>query len=156
MTIDRGKLEDVLRNTFENNDLSDVAQPVSIEQKLEKINTSNEQEEENKTKFCSKCKRTLLLKDYRYGKYIMGYCKDCYKTYQKHLYALKRGNNQGTCPICLVNTKLVFDHHHTDMKERGRICRSCNAGLGMFNDSLENLNRAIEYLQIYENKKSLE
>lgn len=59
----------------------------------------------------------------------------------------------GTCAIChtdkpTLNGKGSFriDHCHTTGKVRGLLCNKCNAGLGMFSDKIEMLNRAIAYL----------
>lgn len=63
-------------------------------------------------------------------------------------------NSQGNvCAICGTDDpgKLDFcaDHCHDTGQKRGVICRKCNAGLGHFKDSVENLNAAIEYLEYY-------
>lgn len=42
---------------------------------------------------------------------------------------------------------LFVDHCHTTNKVRGLLCSKCNSGLGMFEDSQENLTRAISYLK---------
>jgi hypothetical protein len=53
------------------------------------------------------------------------------------------------CPICLRATHrkdFVSDHCHATGLSRAWICRSCNAGLGMFKDDACALERAIAYL----------
>ena len=61
------------------------------------------------------------------------------------------------CPICLkCETELVgnggnagvwvVDHDHSTDTFRGHICHNCNRGLGVFEDSTERLQRAIDYL----------
>lgn len=52
--------------------------------------------------------------------------------------------------------KLAFkdvhlDHCHTTGKFRGNLCENCNLGLGRFKDSIDNLNKAIDYLQKTDN-----
>lgn len=62
------------------------------------------------------------------------------------------------CAICLnpestihkKNNKLMdlaVDHCHETGKIRGLLCWTCNTSLGKFKDSIENLERAIEYLK---------
>ena len=43
--------------------------------------------------------------------------------------------------------RLAVDHCHTTNKIRGLLCFHCNSSLGKFKDSIENLERAIEYLK---------
>lgn len=52
------------------------------------------------------------------------------------------------CCICTKKFKGTphIDHDHTTGKIRGLICRSCNAGLGLFKDDVDSLARAIIYL----------
>jgi Recombination endonuclease VII len=55
----------------------------------------------------------------------------------------------GKCPIC--NTSIfdgfrVVDHDHSTGKMRGIIHVQCNSGLGFFEDSVEKLRRAADYL----------
>jgi hypothetical protein len=42
---------------------------------------------------------------------------------------------------------LSVDHDHETGQIRGLLCRGCNVSLGRFDDSLELLERAIEYLK---------
>ena len=53
-----------------------------------------------------------------------------------------------TCDICSKKVKsLHVDHCHSTMKVRGYLCGSCNRGLGLFQDSISNLDKAREYLK---------
>ena len=63
----------------------------------------------------------------------------------------------GVCAICKGNEKsiahtsnkirnLTVDHCHATGKVRGILCSRCNRGLGFFQDNLENLKSAIQYL----------
>lgn len=44
--------------------------------------------------------------------------------------------------------KLVVDHCHSSGKVRGLLCHNCNRALGLFQDSMSSLTRAIEYLKV--------
>jgi len=66
---------------------------------------------------------------------------------------------KGVCAICgeketNLDTRtgrifeLAVDHCHETGKVRGLLCTKCNTGLGAFKDSVELLNKAINYLQI--------
>lgn len=53
-----------------------------------------------------------------------------------------------TCEICETETEdMVADHCHETGAVRDWICRSCNAGLGMFKDKPEALRRGAAYLE---------
>lgn len=67
------------------------------------------------------------------------------------------------CPICKRSVDdipyagrgsgLVLDHCHETEQFRGWLCDYCNRGLGAFNDSLERLQNAIEYLRTNNGKE---
>lgn len=48
-----------------------------------------------------------------------------------------------------LSRRLFVDHNHETKKVRGLLCTNCNAGLGMFKDSIEKLELAIDYLNHY-------
>jgi hypothetical protein len=77
----------------------------------------------------------------------------CQLEYQKEKSIVFKKNPPvvGICPICGEEKKLVNDHEHGKTVLRGKICRACNVGLGMFRDSVEFLRRAINYLSQTEN-----
>jgi hypothetical protein len=58
----------------------------------------------------------------------------------------------GKCLICKTSNpggqggKLHVDHSHETGKVRGLLCTNCNRGLGFFQDQIENLTAAINYL----------
>jgi len=59
---------------------------------------------------------------------------------------------KGRCAICGVHqTELKFalhvDHDHETNIKRSLLCKKCNTALGMFNDSIEILINAINYLK---------
>lgn len=66
---------------------------------------------------------------------------------------------RGKCGICGIDMKLptntrgqamdvvAIDHNHTTGRVRGLLCNVCNKGLGMFRDDIDNLKRAISWLE---------
>lgn len=59
----------------------------------------------------------------------------------------------GTCAICrrplnIDSPDMAFDHDHDSGKFRGLLCLLCNRGLGVFWDSVEMLERAVQYLEV--------
>jgi hypothetical protein len=119
---------------------------------------------------CSLCKRVLPLmhfSKYSYRKEHDYYyrCKECishdFLMYRYGITArefVQLGDLQGwLCAVCnnslnmqpgkVIRTKSVaVDHCHSTGVVRGLLCSFCNRGLGSFKDSVENLTRAIEYL----------
>jgi len=55
------------------------------------------------------------------------------------------------CAICkkpdICDRDLAVDHCHTTKKVRGLLCTNCNMALGKFQDDLQNLLNAVEYLK---------
>jgi hypothetical protein len=43
--------------------------------------------------------------------------------------------------------QLCIDHDHDTGKIRGLLCQRCNQGLGLFQENIDNLNKAVEYLR---------
>lgn len=55
------------------------------------------------------------------------------------------------CAVCkksndTLKQSLAVDHSHTTEEIRGLLCRSCNKGIGLFMDNVDNINNAIKYL----------
>ncbi len=68
----------------------------------------------------------------------------------------------GLCEVCDqeetvffygVRHRLSLDHNHRTDKPRGFICRRCNTMLGYCQDSIEILEKAIQYLNHYDQEK---
>ncbi len=115
-------------------------------------------------KTCSKCKTELSDLEFSPssgGKYLRPECKSCAKKLAKRREELKKEfgypNSDYVCPICLKNEDelkgtggnasiWVVDHNHDTDDFRGHLCHNCNRGLGVFQDSVERLERAIKYL----------
>ena len=117
-------------------------------------------------KTCSKCKLDLDNSDFSPssgGKYLRPECRQCAKKLSKRREELKKEFgypvSDYVCPICLKNEDelkgtggnasiWVVDHDHDTDKFRGHICHNCNRGLGVFQDNIERLERAIKYLSM--------
>ena len=62
----------------------------------------------------------------------------------------------GCCAICTKEMSgrwhkgLFVDHNHKTGQVRGLLCNNCNSALGMFQDSIEILQAAINYLELPE------
>lgn len=65
-----------------------------------------------------------------------------------------RQNNK--CAICKQSTILVVDHNHSDSYIRGLLCNKCNLGLGHFEDNVEYLQNAIDYLNNPPNNEKIQ
>ena len=117
-------------------------------------------------KTCSKCKLVLDNSEFSPssgGKYLRPECRQCAKKLAKRREELKKEFgypvNDYICPICLKNEEelkgtggnasiWVVDHNHDTDEFRGHICHNCNRGLGVFQDDVERLQRAIKYLSL--------
>jgi len=115
-------------------------------------------------KVCSKCKVNLEDSDYSPssgGKYLRPECRNCAKKLSKERTELRKLYGYPeygyVCPICLKNEEellgtggnasvWVVDHDHITNTFRGHLCHNCNRGLGVFQDDLNRLQRAINYL----------
>jgi len=58
----------------------------------------------------------------------------------------------GCCKICnnhqsALSRALDVDHNHSTGKVRGLLCHKCNRALGLFNEDLQRMQTAIEYLK---------
>lgn len=94
---------------------------------------------------CKKCRN-------RYG-VISGHnkganCRDRLGISRKDYLSIMVGYDK--CEACGKKTKqggLCYDHDHNTMQFRGRLCQSCNRGLGLIGDTLEAVNNIKDYLE---------
>ena len=117
-------------------------------------------------KLCNKCNTLLPLSNFSAhsgGNYLRPECKKCNNELSKIRNYLRAIHGEPTknyrCPICLGseedvkgkgNTKngsWVLDHCHETESFRGWLCHKCNRALGGFDDNIDILNRAINYLK---------
>lgn len=59
----------------------------------------------------------------------------------------------GKCAICGKDDNgksLSVDHNHNTGKVRGLLCRKCNTGIGLFNDNISLIYKAVRYLEDHE------
>jgi len=83
---------------------------------------------------CRECRRKDGYR-YRYG-----------ITYDEYAELIKK--QQGCCALCDEPCdKLQVDHNHKTNEYRALLCRRCNNGLGMFKESIELFQKAINYLK---------
>lgn len=64
-------------------------------------------------------------------------------------YSEMMSKQNGQCSICKkppLKRRLAVDHNHDTGKVRGLLCDKCNLGLGYFNDNVELLTKALDYL----------
>ena len=67
-------------------------------------------------------------------------------------YDLMAEKQDNKCGICrqeerVENKYLCVDHDHETNVVRGLLCHACNIGLGKFEDNIERLESAIDYLK---------
>lgn len=81
---------------------------------------------------------------------------DLWKNYRIRIEDFERmyKEQNGQCNICNKDIpyrgKLIaVDHCHTTGKVRSILCSKCNIGLGQFNEDLELMQKAINYLTLH-------
>ena len=78
--------------------------------------------------------------------------------YEEGMYE-KLGEAQGhCCKICRGHSSdrtLAIDHCHATNRVRGLLCSRCNLFIGSFNDDVDLMRRAIEYLQTADAEEEL-
>jgi hypothetical protein len=102
---------------------------------------------------CRKCRKEWSYKYYRENsvKIRDGIRKSMYGITGEE-YRQLLDDQGGTCAICDKKCKsgrsLAVDHCHKSNFIRGLLCSNCNKGLGNFQDNVKNLERAILYLEV--------
>lgn len=110
------------------------------------------------TCYTSKCKRDRE----RASVYYVANRSSFRKYNLKHLYGISieqydemYQRQGGRCAVCgthqsLLKRRLYVDHDHKTGKVRGLLCYNCNSAIGKLGDSLEGLQRAIDYMKTAE------
>ena len=107
--------------------------------------------------WCKTCRYTKLNKPSKYGIKRT----DNEKEYMKEFHLVRSygitltewynilEKQSKVCAVCKnkFTKKLCVDHDHITGKIRGLLCDKCNRGLGHFNDSIQLLKNAINYLE---------
>ena len=99
---------------------------------------------------CRYVARNARVKERWKNRQVVGITFEKGNKYHAKINLLEKVKN---CPICKdsfveMNIKNIhLDHNHVTGKVRGVLCFRCNAGLGQFKDSIENLRAAILYLE---------
>jgi len=120
---------------------------------------------------CSKCEQLLPLgffSRHSGANFLRAECRKCNNELSKVRLRLREKHGSApenhVCPICLGteedvrgkgNTKngsWVLDHCHETEEFRGWLCHKCNRSLGGFDDSVDMLQRAIDYLREHNEK----
>lgn len=134
-------------------------------------------------KQCTKCGEEKPLSEFNIrsdnGK-LLNNCKSCVKEYSRlqHLKNSDKRKNQklkkaygitlsqkskilknqnGKCSICKKEIETErdknVDHCHKTGKVRSILCCKCNLGLGYFDDNVQNLKNAVQYLKQHAKKE---
>ena len=121
---------------------------------------------------CRVCKKWFPVEHFQHhtqkdGKTRPGsYCKECKKArgrvdMAKLRYGLTKeqfAELEAKYPVCVIcgSSQVFIDHNHTTGKIRGRLCRHCNTGLGMFREDVNLLEAAKKYLTSFSNPATIE
>lgn len=114
--------------------------------------------EDKDTRKCNKCYRVLPRSKFASSGSKTGIrtdCNDCRNRQGRVVRELKKlhekPDEDERCPICNKQQKdfrksFSLDHSHKTGQFRGWLCHNCNTALGLFGDSVDNLQKAINYL----------
>jgi recombination endonuclease VII len=117
----------------------------------------------NKLKPCIRCGKPRYLQT--------TFCKDCFNKYErerkkkggikdgglyqqkyrlKRVYGLSeeeyRALTKDGCHLCGSHSRLCVDHDHATGEVRGALCYRCNTAIGALGDTVEGLQRTLNYL----------
>lgn len=120
---------------------------------------------EEELRICNKCNKHLPLSCFSAhsgSNYLRPECRECNNEMSRLRSELKKIYGMPPigykCPVCggcekevggkggERNGPWVLDHCHEEKDFRGWLCHKCNRGIGCFDDDIEKLNKAINYL----------
>lgn len=133
---------------------------------LSLFSTLTNQIKNGESKTCNKCGLTLHISSFSRhsaSNYHRPECIKCNNELSKVRKELKDVYGDPPenyrCPICNAtetdvagkgnkrNGSWVRDHDHTNNKFRGWLCHKCNRAIGCFDDDVDRMKKAIEYLK---------
>lgn len=124
----------------------------------------------NEMKICRRCQQRKSIFEFEKNQKSIagkisrrGECRSCRK-WKKPIPAKMRAEYQKThpmpplgqpfhCPVCdktiirQFKNDVVLDHYHLNGEIRGWICRQCNSSIGMMDEDVDVLKRAIEWIR---------
>jgi hypothetical protein len=105
------------------------------------------------TKRCAYCQKEKNVEEFsrnrNKGDRLDHRCKKCIREATALINQLKKHAppKPDACQICgSTERRIVLDHCHSTNTFRGWICSRCNQGLGSLGDTLESLQKAVNYL----------
>jgi hypothetical protein len=129
----------------------------SVEKPLSEYYKTTDRKSGYKT-ICKECiKKDPLTENRKHKMRVYGRAYHLNKKYNltEEDYAYKLIEQNHKCFICgmdeeeIPKKRLFVDHCHETGKIRKLLCHHCNAGLGHFKDSIQNLTKAISYLDSF-------
>tara|TARA_Y100000310_G_scaffold327695_1_gene394452 strand:+ start:1730 stop:2584 length:855 start_codon:yes stop_codon:yes gene_type:complete len=148
---------------FDYRDVNNVEINEDLNIVTNKVNSQESFVQDWQSKICTLCKKRKSLRYFNKSKIgRLGRkprCKECVKSdglmskygiselEYKRLFSLQNHS----CAICKIDSSkvdfLYVDHEHSDSgRVRGLLCKECNWGLGIFEDNLTLLQKAVDYL----------
>lgn len=119
---------------------------------------------QNNRKQCNYCKEIKILSDFSLkpdGKPSSAKCKKCRREETINSYGLtkeqfndlaKNGcHSCGNTQFQSGKTRLHIDHDHKTGKTRGILCNDCNSILGLLQEDVGLMDKAMEYLNVHKN-----
>ena len=112
---------------------------------------------EDEIRKCVACKKLLPISNFRlgqtdnFGRYrLKTNCSKCAsrdRTITRRLKKIFGKTKPDCCEICDRKKDVFIDHDHSNGSFRGWLCRECNTSLGKFDDNIDLLKSAIDYLE---------